>query len=78
MIVAITEPGWVQCKSLKAMESDINEYGKGSVRFEAEDKGICRGWKKLFYLPPSFLPCIESGIAISDEGELAFVGGFGK
>ena len=80
MIVAIVEEGWVQCKSLQQMESDMYELGNGERYFDGNTNAlwVVDGWKVLTYLPPSFLPSTESGFAVHDKGELAYIGEFGK
>ncbi len=80
VVVDITNDGWVQCKGLEDMARDIKKYGNGATSFDGRtDAGwISEGWKKLMHIPPSFLPCYESGIAVHEKGELSYVGDFGK
>jgi len=79
MMVALTAEGWLQCKRINEMDSDIMKYGNGKHTFNGiNDEWIWRGWKKLLYLPASYLPCYESAMAIQEEGELAYVDEYGK
>lgn len=80
VIVSITIDGWVQCKGLEEMEMDIKKYGDGATTFDGrtDTAWISEGWKRLMHVPPSFLPCYESGIAVHEKGELSYVGDFGK
>lgn len=80
LIVAMTDKGWIQSKSLKDMESDISTQGFGRTHFigGADAPWVLSGWKKLALLPPSFIPCSESGMAVHEKGEVACVGEFDK
>ena len=79
MIVALTAEGWVECKRISEMDSNILKYGNGKHKFDSiNDQWIWSGWKKLLYLPASYLPCYESSMAIHEEGELAYVDEYGK
>jgi hypothetical protein len=39
---------------------------------------VLENWKKLLYVPPSFLPSYESGFAVHAKGEVAYVSDLGK
>lgn len=80
VIICITADGWVQCKGLEDMELDIIKHGVGQTKFcgFADATWVSEGWKKLIHIPPSFIPCYESGIAVHEKGELTYVGDFGK
>ena len=61
------------------MDSDIMKHGKGKQKFDGvNDEWIWSGWRKLLYIPSSYLPCYESSIAIHEDGELAYVDEYGK
>ena len=72
-IVAMTEKGWIQSKSLADIQSDISKYGNGRTHFISgtDAPWVLSGWKKLALLPPSFIPCSESGMAAHENGEVA-------
>jgi hypothetical protein len=80
LVFGITVKGWVQTKKLKDLETAIGMYGMGKSVFDGRggDKWVLEGWKRVIYIPPSFLPTWESGIAVHEKGELAYVGDFGK
>jgi hypothetical protein len=80
LLVSITTRGWVQSKTLKQMELDIKGCGDGYSSFDGrgEANWVSENWRKLLYIPPSFLPTYESGLAVHRTGELAFVSDFGK
>jgi hypothetical protein len=80
LMVSITTRGWVQSKTSKQMELDIKKYGGNDAVFDGrgESDWVSENWKKLLYIPPSFLPTYESGLAVRKTGELAFVSDFGK
>jgi hypothetical protein len=80
LLVSITTRGWVQSKTLKQMELDIKKYGDGYALFDGlgDADWVSENWRKLLYIPPSFLPTYESGLAVRRTGELAFVSDFGK
>jgi hypothetical protein len=79
-LVAITVDGWVQCKPLREMELKIAEHDEGQRAFDGRtcDTWASVGWKKLIHIPPSFLPGYESGLAVHEKGELAYVCDLGK
>jgi hypothetical protein len=78
-IVALTADGWLQCKLVADIEADVIKHGKGRQTFDARDETwIWAGWRKLLYLPPSYLPCYESNLAVHENGELAYVDEYGK
>ena len=78
-IVAISTEGWVQCKTLKEMESEIYNKGNGGFIFKGGlDSWLMKGWKRLGHVPASFFPCYESGIAVHPKGEIAYIAEIGK
>ena len=84
-VVAITEDRWIQSKTVRDMESEIARWGDGRAAFDASiDPWILQSWKRLTCIPPSLLPCWESGVAIHPitqsgaKGQIAFIGEFGK
>ena len=67
------------CKPVSAVRIERNKSGKKGVNAViVNDDWAQQGWNKLAYIPPSFLPCYETGIAIHSTGEIAYVGEFGK
>ena len=80
LFVSFTTRGWVQSKSLKEMEADILELSEGKGIFDGRngEDWVLENWKRLVYIPPSFLPSYESGFAVHAKGELAYVSDFGK
>ena len=78
IVFGITANGWVQTKKLRDLETAT--YGMGKRVFDGRtgDEWVLKGWKRVIYIPPSFLPTWESGIAVHEKGELAYVGDFGK
>lgn len=77
MAVAIDARGWILSKLMRVADIVESKDVNDEVVLIRDDWKE-RGWKKLAYLPPSFLPCYETGIAIHPKGELAYVGEFGK
>ena len=74
MVFGITVEGWIQCKMLCNMDSDISEHGNGSQMFKGRlDNWVLEGWKKLGCVPPNLLTNYESGIAVHPKGELAYI-----
>ena len=80
VLVAITVDGWVKCKLLQDLELEIAKNDKEQRAFDGRtgDTQESEGWKKLIHIPPSFLPSFESGVAVHEKGELAYVSDFGK
>ena len=79
MIVTMTADGLIQCKSLAAMEKDIEQRGGGARGFEVVGSPwINWGWVRFAFIPYIFFPTRESELAVSDKGELSYVSKFGK
>lgn len=77
-IVSITTRGWVQSKTLEEMELDILNQDETIFDGRTDASWVLENWKKLVYVPPSFLPSYESGFAVHAKGEVAYVSDFGK
>ena len=79
MVVALSGEGWVLSKSVRDMKIDVGNRSDGPTSDNSVDvEKVWVGWKKLFYLPPSYLPCSESSIAVHEKGELTYIGEYGK
>jgi hypothetical protein len=76
-MVSITTRGWVQSKTIKELELEMNQ-GEAIFDSRTDASWVLENWKKLVYIPPSFLPSYESGFAVHAQGELAYVSDFGK
>jgi hypothetical protein len=77
-MVSITTRGWVQSKEIKEMELDVLDQDEAIFDGRTDASWVLENWKKLVYIPPSFLPSYESGFAVHAKGELAYVSDFGK
>lgn len=77
LVVAVHAVGWILCKSVGDLPEKEEMNDEKQLVRPGED-WMERAWKKLAFLPPSFLPCYESSIAIHPKGQLVFVGEFGK
>jgi hypothetical protein len=77
-MVSITTRGWVQSKTLEEMEVEALNQGETIFDGRTDASWVLENWKKLLYVPPSFLPSYESGFAVHAKGEVAYVSDLGK
>lgn len=77
-MVSITTRGWVQSKTLEEMEVEALNHGETIFDGRTDASWVLENWKKLLYVPPSFLPSYESGFAVHAKGEVAYVSDLGK
>lgn len=80
IMISITAEGLVQYKSLISIESENYQKGAGQRSFDGATNApwVKLGWTILVHLPYSFQPTFESEMAVSEKGEIAYVGNFGK
>jgi hypothetical protein len=77
-MVSITTRGWVQSKTLEEMEMEALNQDETIFDGRTDARWVLENWKKLLYVPPSFLPSYESGFAVHVKGEVAYVSDLGK
>lgn len=59
---------------------ELEALNQGETIFDGRTDAhwVLENWKKLLYVPPSFLPSYESGFAVHPKGEVAYVSDLGK